>query len=247
MRLEHRAAIVTGARRGIGRAIALALAKEGADVVVNDINLDDCQKVVNEIRGLGRNGMAVKADIGSSVGAEDLILKATQEYGHLDVLVNNAMSINFKPFLRVTDADWDACMQVNLKGYFLCSRAAAKHMIKNKWGRIINIASISSGGLGVSFPLMSHYTIAKGGVVAMTKAIAAELAPFDINVNAICPGAIDSGSLPDSMKERMLARIPKGRFGKPEEVAQLAVFLASEDSSYITGASIVIDGGWLSA
>jgi 3-oxoacyl-[acyl-carrier protein] reductase len=247
MRLENRVAIVTGARRGIGRAIAMALAKEGARVVINDIALEDCRKVVREIKDLGGEALAVESDITSRDDVEIMIKKTVDEFGKLDILVNNAMAINFKPFLRLTDEDWDTCMNVNLKGYFLCTRAAAKQMTRNKWGRIINIASISSGGMGVSFPLMSHYTIAKGGVVAMTKAVAAELALYDINVNAICPGSIDSGSLPDTMNDRMLARIPKGRFGRPEEVGQLAVFLASEESSYITGASIVIDGGWLSA
>jgi NAD(P)-dependent dehydrogenase (short-subunit alcohol dehydrogenase family) len=144
------------------------------------------------------------------------------------------------------DEDWDMALDANLKGQFICAQAAARAMIKNGWGRIINIASISSG-IGNAFPLMAHYTASKGGVIGLTRAMALELAPYDINVNAICPGAIDTGIIPAEMAKRMVARIPKGRLGKPEEVASLAVFLASPESEYITGSAIVIDGGWLSA
>jgi NAD(P)-dependent dehydrogenase (short-subunit alcohol dehydrogenase family) len=251
MKLEGRTAIVTGSRRGIGRAIALALAKEGANVVVSDIIQEDCQKIVAEIEKLGRKGLALKCDVASTPEVEDLVKKTVARFGKLDILVNNAGIINFKPFLELTDDDWDTLINVNLKGQFLCARAAAREMIKNGWGRIVNIASISSGGCGIAFPLIAHYTASKGGVMALTEALALELTPRGINVNAICPGAIDTdmskGIKASGQLEQLLLRIPKGRLGRPEEIANLAVFLASEEADYISGAAIVIDGGWLTS
>jgi len=249
MKLDNKTAIVTGARRGIGRAIALALAKEGTNVVVSDISQEECQKVVTEIEALGRKGLALKCNVTSRGEVEDMVRKTVAEFGRVDILVNNAGIIAFKPFLELTDEDWDNTLNVNLKGQFLCARAVAKEMIKNKWGRIINIASISSGGCGIAFPLIAHYTASKGGVMALTEALALELTPQGINVNAICPGAIDTdmtkGTKESGQLEQVLLRIPKGRIGQPEDIANLAVFLASEESDYISGAAIVIDGGWL--
>jgi 3-oxoacyl-[acyl-carrier protein] reductase len=251
MRLNNKTAIVTGARRGMGRAIALAMAREGANVVVSDISQEDCQKVVDEIEKLGRKGLALKCDVSSSNDVENMVKRTVAEFGRVDILVNNAGILTFKPFLELTDEDWDRTLNVNLKGQFLCARAAARVMAKNKWGRIINIASISSGGCGIAFPLIAHYTASKGGVVALTEALALELTSQGINVNAICPGAIDTdmakGTKESGQLAQVLARIPKGRLGQPEEIASLAVFLASEESDYISGAAIVIDGGWLTS
>ena len=251
MRLNNKTAIVTGARRGMGRSIALAMAREGANVVVSDINQEDCQKVVDEIEKLGRKGLALKCDVSSSNDVENMVKRTVAEFGRVDILVNNAGILDFKPFLELTDEDWDRTLNVNLKGQFLCARAAGREMIKNKWGRIINIASISSGGCGIAFPLIAHYTASKGGVMALTEALALELTSQGINVNAICPGAIDT-DMAKGVKEggqlaQVLARIPKGRLGQPEEIASLVVFLASEESDYISGAAIVIDGGWLTS
>ncbi len=249
MKLDNKTAIVTGARRGIGRAIALALAKEGANVVVSDISQEDCQRVVTEIKGLGRRGLALKCNVTSGAEVEDMVRRTVAEFGKVDILVNNAGIITFKPFLELTDEDWDNTLNVNLKGQFLCAQAVAKDMVKNKWGHIINIASISSGGSGIAFPLIAHYTASKGGVMALTEALALELTPQGINVNAVCPGAIDTdmakGVKESGQIERVLLRIPKGRLGQPEDIANLVVFLASDDSDYISGAAIVIDGGWL--
>jgi 3-oxoacyl-[acyl-carrier protein] reductase len=249
VRLSGKTAIVTGARRGMGRAISLALAREGADVVVSDISQEDCQRVVDEIEQLGRKGLAVKCDVSSSGDVEAMVRKAVAEFGRVDILVNNAGIISYRPFLELTEEDWDKTLNVNLKGQFLCARAVAREMVKSKHGRIINIASISSGGCGIAFPLIAHYTASKGGVVALTEALALELTSRGINVNAICPGAIDTdmakGAKESGQLEQVLARVPKGRLGRPEEIADLAVFLASEQSEYISGAAIVIDGGWL--
>jgi len=249
MKLSNKTAIVTGARRGIGRAIALALAGEGANVVVSDISQADCQNVVNELRELGRRGLALNCDVSSREEVDDMVRRTVAEFGRVDILVNNAGIISYRPFLELTDDDWDKTLNVNLKGQFLCARAAARDMVKNKWGRIINIASISYGGCGIAFPLIAHYTASKGGVIALTEALALELTPRGINVNAVCPGAIDT-DMAKGVKEggqlaQVLARIPKGRLGQPEEIASLVVFLASEESDYISGAAIVVDGGWL--
>jgi len=249
MKLDDKTAIVTGARRGIGRAIALALAKAGANVIVSDISQEDCQTVATEIESLGRKGLALKCNVASGTEVEEMVRRTVAEFGKVDILVNNAGIINFKPFLELTDEDWDNTLNVNLKGQFLCARAAAREMVKNKWGRIINIASISSGGCGIAFPLVAHYTASKGGIIALTEALALELTPQGINVNAICPGAIDTdmakGVKEGGQLQQILVRIPKGRLGQPEDIANLAVFLASDESDYISGAAIVIDGGWL--
>jgi NAD(P)-dependent dehydrogenase (short-subunit alcohol dehydrogenase family) len=249
MKLDNKTAIVTGARRGIGRASALALSKEGANVVVSDISQEDCQKVVNEIEELGRKGLAIKCDVSSRVEVEEMVRGTLAEFGRIDILVNNAGVINFKPFLELTDEDWDFTLNVNLKGQFLCAQAVAKEMAKHKWGRIINIGSISSGGVGIAFPLVAHYTASKGGITALTEALALELTPKGINVNAVCPGAIDTdmtkGVKESGQVEQVLLRIPKGRLGQPEDIANMVVFLASDDSDYISGTSMVIDGGWL--
>lgn len=251
MKLENKTAIVTGARRGIGRAIALALAREGANVVVSDISKEDCEKIVAEMRDSGGKGLALKCDVGSKAEVGEMVKKTLEEFGGLDILVNNAGVMNFKPFLQLTEEEWDSTIKVNLKGQFLCAQAAAAEMVKSKWGRIINIASISSGGCGIAFPLIAHYTASKGGVTALTEALALELTSQGINVNAICPGAIDTdmakGVKEGGQLEQVLARIPKGKLGQPEDIANLAVFLASEESDYISGSTIVIDGGWLTS
>lgn len=249
MKLQNKVGIVTGARRGIGRGIALALAREGAAVTVSDINAGECQAVVDQIRVSGGRALAVKCDVTHTAEVEAMVRQTADHFGEVDILVNNAGIITFKPFLELTDEEWDSTLNVNLKGQFLCARAAARYMAMRKWGRIINIGSISSGGVGIAYPLVAHYTASKGGVAALTVALALELTPLGINVNAICPGAVDT-EMVKSVKEanqlgQVLQRIPKGRLGTPEDIANLAVFLASDEADYISGASIVIDGGWL--
>ena len=243
MKLQGSVAIVTGSRRGIGKAIALALAKEGAAVVVTDINQEDCQNVVKEIESRGGRAIAVKCDVSQKIEVQQMVTQTLNSFGKIDILVNNAMYTSFKPFVRISEEEWDHVIDVNLKGAFLCSQAAAKNMIKNGRGHIINIASVSSGGSGGMAPLLSHYTASKGGMKALSQAMAIELAVFGINVNAILPGTIDSGVVPDSIKASTLRVVPKGRLGRPEDIANLVIFLTSPESDYITGSHVVIDGG----
>jgi NAD(P)-dependent dehydrogenase (short-subunit alcohol dehydrogenase family) len=248
--LKGKVVIITGARRGMGRSHALALAKAGAKVVVSDISLEDCQKVVEEIKKVKGEALAIKCDVTKKAEVEEMVRKTVERFGKIDILVNNAGICQFKPFLELTEEDWDRTLDINLKGYFLVAQAVAKEMIKRKSGAIINIASIAMGQTGVGFPALTHYCASKGAIVAMTEAMALELAPYNIRVNAISPGAIETPMI-DPLKsdkktmEGLLARIPLHRVGKPEEVSNLVLFLASDQSSYITGTDVVIDGGWL--
>ena len=248
--LKDKVAIVTGARRGMGRTHAIALAKAGAKVIVSDISLEDCEKVVKEIEKAGGKALAVKCNVSEKEEVADLIKKTVKEWGKIDILVNNAGICQFKPFLELTEEDWDRTIDINLKGYFLCAQAAAKEMVKQKSGVIINIASVAMGQVGVGFNNLAHYCASKGGIAGMTEALALELGPYNIRVNAISPGMIDTPMIADfkgdpKTLEATLARVPLGRMGKPEEVSNLVLFLASGESSYITGSTIVIDGGWL--
>ena len=248
--LKDKVAIVTGARRGMGRTHALALAKAGAKVVVSDISEEDCQKVVKEIEKNKGEALAVKCDVTKKEEVEEMVKKAVEKFGKVDILVNNAGICQFKPFLELTEEEWDRTLNINLKGYFLCAQAAAKEMVKQKSGVIINIASVAMGQVGVGIPNIVHYCASKGGVVGMTEALAVELAPYNIRVNAISPGMIETPMI-DLIKkdpkvaEAMLDRVPMKRVGKSEEVSNLVLFLASDKSSYMTGSTVVIDGGWL--
>jgi NAD(P)-dependent dehydrogenase (short-subunit alcohol dehydrogenase family) len=234
----------------MGRTHALALAKAGAKIVVSDVSLEDCQKVVDEIKREKGEAMAVKCDVTKKEEVEEMVKRTIEKWGKIDILVNNAGICDFKPFLELTEKDWDRTIDINLKGYFLVAQAVAKEMIKRKSGVIINIASIIMGQTGVGSPALTHYCASKGGIVAMTEAMALELAPYNIRVNAISPGAIETPMI-DPLRsdkktmEGILTRIPMHRVGKPEEVSNLVLFLASDASSYMTGTDVVIDGGWL--
>lgn len=250
MNLKDRVALVTGARRGIGQGIALALAQAGASVTVVDIDQADCQKVVDQIKGLGQDGLALKVDVSNQKEVEEAVQKTVEKFNKIDILVNNAGIAQFKPFLELTEDEWDRTMDINLKGMFFCSQAAAKEMAKNKYGRIVNVASIASGQVGVGFLNIAHYCASKGGVTALTEALALELAPLGINVNAIGPGVIETPMTNDMLsdkktKDGLMARIPKKRLGQPKDVASAAVFLASTEADYVTGVTLFVDGGWL--
>ncbi|MGB9911548.1 MAG: SDR family NAD(P)-dependent oxidoreductase [Microgenomates group bacterium] len=247
--LTGKKALVTGASRGIGRGIALALAKQGADVAVNyRSNADEAEAVVAEIKAMGKESFAVQADVSKKAEVERMFAEIKSQWGRLDILVNNAGIVEFVSFEEMTEEQWDKVLDTNLKGQFLCAQQAVKLM--GRGGKIINIASIASGGVGIGFPQIAHYTASKGGVVALTENLALDLGPKGINVNAIAPGVIETDmtkglTTDEKTKAGLLARIPKGRFGKPEDIGVVAAFLASDEADYITGTVIYVDGGWL--
>ncbi|MBI4999195.1 3-oxoacyl-ACP reductase FabG [Candidatus Gottesmanbacteria bacterium] len=250
--LSGKVALVTGGSRGIGQGIALALAQAGADVAVNYISSEEeAEKVVQKIKNLGRRAISVRADVSKKQEVDFMVGEMISQLGKIDILVNNAGILSFKPFLEMDEETWDKMMAVNLKGQFLVAQAAARQMVAQKTGgKIINIASIASGQVGVGFPNIAHYCASKGGVVAMTETMALELGPHKINVNAIAPGAIETDMtknmlLDEKTRQGLLMRIPKGRIGKPEDVGAMAVFLASDEADYCTGATFYVDGGWL--
>ena len=250
--LTGKVALVTGASSGIGRASALALARQGATVVVAARRIDRLADLAKEIVGMGRESLPIMMDVIKKETITAAVNKTVEMYGKLDILLNNAGVAEFVPFLDMTEEQWDKTIDTNLKGYFLVAQAAAREMAKHKWGRIVNIASIASGGVGVGFPSIAHYCASKGGIVAFTEALADELAPMGILVNCIGPGLIETemtkGILdnPDQAKT-FTARIPLKRAGKPEEIAAAVVFLASEEASYTTGTTLYVDGGWLAS
>ncbi|NQT94987.1 MAG: 3-oxoacyl-[acyl-carrier-protein] reductase [Candidatus Omnitrophica bacterium] len=243
MILKDKIALITGAARGIGKEIALALAKEGADVAICDVNEEALAQAKLEIESLGRECLAAVVDVGNTQAAEDMVNKSLDKFKRIDILVNNAGITRDGLLMRMKEEDWDAVLTVNLKGAFNFTKAASKVMVKQKAGRIVNIASIIGimGNAG-----QANYSASKAGIIGLTKSSAKELAIRGINVNAIAPGFIKTpmtDKLTDEQKDMMLKVIPLGRFGEPKDVAELAVFLVSESSSYITGEVIKIDGG----
>lgn len=247
--LKGKKTLVTGGSRGIGRGIVLALAIQGADVAVNyHSKKDDAEKVVAEIKKMGREAFSIQADVSNSAEVAKMFEEIKAKWSKLDILVNNAGILSFADFESITEEEWDKVLDVNLKGQFLCSKEAVKLM--SAGSKIINIASIASGGVGIGFSRIAHYTASKGGIVALTENMAIDLTKKGINVNAIAPGVIETdmtkGMLTDEKtKAGLLARIPKGRFGKPEDIGAAAAFLASDEADYITGTVLYVDGGWL--
>jgi 3-oxoacyl-[acyl-carrier protein] reductase len=243
MRLKDKVALITGGARGIGRSIALAFAQEGADIVVADVNIEEAKKTALDIEQLGRRSLALEMDVTDYTKVEGAVNKILDKFTKVDILVNNAGITKDNLLLRMSQAEWDAVLNVNLKGTFNCIKAVSRPMIKQRSGKIINIASI----IGIiGNPGQANYSASKAGIIALTKTAAKELASRKINVNAIAPGFIQTemtAKLPEELQQKMKEAIPLNKFGSPEDVAAVCVFLASEDSSYITGQTIVVDGG----
>ncbi|MBL8089102.1 MAG: 3-oxoacyl-[acyl-carrier-protein] reductase [Anaerolineales bacterium] len=242
--LENKVALVTGGSRGIGRAIALEFAKRGAAVVVNyNQSSDAAEAVVNQIKEAGGKAASFQADVSDFKQAEALVKFAIDTFGDLSILVNNAGITRDQLIMMMPESDWDAVINTNLKSTFNCSKAAVKHMMRKRVGRIINMASVA-GQMGN--PGQTNYSASKGGQIAFTKALAREVATRNITVNAIAPGFVDTEIL-DAMTpeilEAALKLVPLGRKGKPEEIAAAAAFLASDEAAYITGQVLGVDGG----
>ena len=242
--LEGKTALVTGASRGIGRAIALELARQGADIAVNYArSAEAASQVVAEIEALGRRAVALSADVGDFTQAAALVKSTVSALGRLDILVNNAGITRDTLLLRMQEADWDEVLRVNLKGAFNTSKAAARLMARQRAGRIINVSSISGlmGQVG-----QANYSASKAGLIGLSKSMAREFAGRGITVNVVAPGFITTdmtAALPDGLREQMLKLIPLGRFGAVEDVASTVAFLASDVAAYITGVVLPVDGG----
>lgn len=244
MILKGKTALVTGSGRGLGKAIALKLARMGANIVLNDIETSDSvDATAEEFKSAGYAVAVAKGDVRKEEDVKRMIKVSLDTFGSLDILVNNAGITKDKPMLMMPEKDWDDVLDINLKGAFLCTKAAAKVMIKQKSGKIINIASVA-GQYGN--PGQANYSASKAGLIGLTKTTAKELAPRGITCNAVAPGLIESKMtevLPEEIKQNYLKNIALGRFGTPEDVANVVGFLASSDSDYVTGQIIDIDGG----
>ena len=244
MNLENKVAIVTGASRGIGRAIALELARRGAHVVVNyNRSAEAAAEVVAAIESAGGQGLAVQADVGDFEQAAGLVQAALDTFGRIDILVNNAGTTRDQLLMLMKEADWDAVLRTNLKSVFNCCKAVARPMVRQRQGRIINITSVSGiAGQGGQ----TNYAASKAGIIGFTKSLAKELGPRNITVNAIAPGFIPTdltAGMPEEWKQRVIEMTPLRRMGRPEEIAYAVAFLASDEASFITGEILTVDGG----
>ncbi|CAN7434099.1 3-oxoacyl-[acyl-carrier-protein] reductase [Rossellomorea sp. LjRoot5] len=244
MNLEGKVALVTGASRGIGREIALELAREGCNVAVNYAGSEaKANEVVDEIKSLGREAIAVQCNVSDAEGVQAMVKGTIAEFGSIDILVNNAGITKDNLLMRMKETEWDDVININLKGVFLCTKAVTRQMMKQRSGRIINISSI----VGVSGnPGQANYVAAKSGVIGLTKTTARELAPRGITVNAVAPGFISTDmtdQLPEDVRGEMLKQIPLSRFGAPGDIAKVVTFVASDSASYMTGQTLHIDGG----
>jgi len=243
LQLTGKVALVTGAAQGIGKAVALLLARNGADIVVSDINLEKAEETAKEIQAVGRKAIATKVDVASLGDVERMVQAVIEHFGHIDILINNAGITRDKLILRMAEEDWDAVLNINLKGTFNCTKVVVRHMSKQRSGKIVSIASVvgEMGNAG-----QANYSASKAGVIGFTKTIAREFAQRGINVNAIAPGYIETPmteALPEKAKEELRRLIPMERLGRPEDVAEAVLFLVSEASGYITGQVLNVNGG----
>jgi 3-oxoacyl-[acyl-carrier protein] reductase len=242
--LQGKVALVTGASRGIGRAIALELARQGANVAVNYAGSEaKAYEVVEEIKKMGKEAVAIQADVSSAEAVERMVKTVLEQFSRIDILVNNAGITRDNLLMRMKEEEWDQVINTNLKGVFHCIKAVTRPMMKQRYGRIVNIASI----VGISGnPGQANYVAAKAGVIGLTKTAARELASRNITVNAVAPGFITTDmtdSLSDELRAEMLKQIPLARFGEPEDVAKVVAFLVSDAASYMTGQTLHVDGG----
>lgn len=241
-RLEKKVAIVTGSGRGLGAAVALRMAHEGADVVVNDLNAENARSTAAEIEKIGRRVLVSTHDVSSTAQAQALVSEAKEKLGRVDILVNNAGITRDSMLLKLTEEKWDEVIRVNLKGPFNMGQACAKVMSEQNYGKIVNLASIAwLGNIG-----QTNYAASKAGVVGMTRTWALELARYNIQANAIAPGFIRTqmtDAIPEEIREKFIQRIPAKRMGAPEDIAALVCFLSSDEAAYVTGQCIQIDGG----
>ena len=244
MRLKDRKAIVTGAGQGIGRSIALKMAQEGADVVIAEMNSPTGNQTKKEVEALDRKGLFFSVDVADQKQVNDMVEEVLRIWGRIDILVNNAGFDRGATLLKVNEEDWDAVLGVHLKGTMNCIQAVAHHMVENRYGKIINISSIygKSGGIATI-----SYSSAKAGIIGLTKSVARELGRYQININVVLPGLILTptiAKMAEKYKNMVIDNTPLGRIGKPEEVANIVAFLASDEASFMTGAAVEVSGGW---
>lgn len=246
MSLEGKVVVVTGGARGIGRAIVETFARRGADVVIGDWQFELAQTTAQEVAAAtGRKIIAIQLDVSNLNSAKAMAEQAIKEFEHIDVLVNNAGTTRDNLLLRMDESDWDTVLNINLKGAFNCSKAVLRQMMKQHYGRIVNISSVSglAGQAG-----QTNYSASKAGLIGFTKALAREVASRQITVNAVAPGFIPTAltkDLPEELKESMMKITPLGRWGKPEEIAYAVAFFASDEAAYVTGQVLSVDGGMM--
>lgn len=242
--LTGKVALVTGASSGMGRASALALAGQGTSVAIAARRVEKLEELKKEIEAKGGKALVVAMDVTKKETIQAAVDETVKTFGKLDILLNDAGTLSYAAFVDLTEEQWDKVLTTNLKGYFLVGQMAARQMVKQKSGVIVNIASIASGGIGCGFPMLAHYASSKGGVIALTETMAMELGPMGIRVCAIAPGAIQTEMNPTDDVSAYINRLAVKRVGKPEEIAAGVVYLVSDEAGYTTGSTLYIDGGW---